>query len=367
MKEKPSVAIVHDWLYGGGAELVVEQLHKMYPDAPIYTSYCSDEWRERLDHKVVTGYLQKWPFAQLRKFLPLLRQYWFKRLNLDAYDLVISSTGNGEAKFVTVKETAKHICYCHTPVHFYWQKYNEYLQNPGFRPKWLVRMGLRILVNPLRKRDYEAAQRVDHFIANSSHIQKDIKKYYGRESIVIHPPVEINNFRSQSPVASLPAKSGYVVWGRHVPYKRFDIVIEACNQLKLPLTVIGVGPQTEALKAIAGPTVTFAGFATRENLIRLARGATAFIFSSEEDFGISPVEAQALGLPVIAYKAGGALDYMQPGVNGTFFEEQTVESLMATLKKFDPSMYYSKKIIKTASAFEATEFRQKTAAYLKVV
>jgi hypothetical protein len=157
------VALVHDWLYGGGAEKVVLELHKMFPDAPIYTSYCTDEWRHNLDNKVITGYLQNWPFSSLRKFLPLLRQRWFRTLDLSEFDIVISSSGNGEAKFVSVKEPAVHICYCHTPTHFYWRHYEQYLRNPGFRPYWLVRLALKVLVKPLRKRDYRAAQKVGYF------------------------------------------------------------------------------------------------------------------------------------------------------------------------------------------------------------
>ncbi len=161
----PRIAIVHDWLYGGGAEQVVLALHKLYPEAPIYTSYCSDEWREKLNNKVVTGYLQSWPFAKLRKFLPLLRQFWFKRLDLSEFDVIISSSGNGEAKFVTTNADQKHICYCHTPTHFYWRKYTQYLKDPGFRPEWLVKFFLKLLLKPLRKRDYKAAQKVDFFIS----------------------------------------------------------------------------------------------------------------------------------------------------------------------------------------------------------
>lgn len=365
-KAAPKVAIVHDWLYGGGAELVVEELHKLYPDAPIYTSYTTSEWRQRLDNKVITGYLQHWPFSRLRKFLPLLRQRWFRKLDLRQFDLVISSSGNGEAKFVRVSGRAKHICYCHSPNHFYWRKYEEYVKEPGFRPKWLVRLGLRLLVRPLKKRDYQAAQQVDHFIANSRHIQADIKTYYGRESKVIHPPVDIENF--SLPKASLSThKSGFVIWGRHVPYKRFDLAIEACTKLGLPLTVIGTGPLTAQLKQQAGPTVSFAGFATRENLIHLANQATGFIFPSEEDFGISPVEALNLGLPVIAYKAGGALDYIRPGKNGIFFEEQTVESLSSALRSFKSTDYSATQVRRSASQFSKPMFRKKLARFIEQI
>lgn len=148
------VAIVHDWLVGGGAELVVQEMHRMFPEAPIYTSYCSDEWRQKLDGKVVTGWLQRWPFSKLRKYLPLLRIWWFTHLDLSEYDLVISSSGNGEAKGVRVPSTTTHICYCHTPTHFYWRHYDQYLRHPGFgicNP--LARLGLRLLVGPLRRWD----------------------------------------------------------------------------------------------------------------------------------------------------------------------------------------------------------------------
>ena len=149
---KPKIAIVHDWIYGGGAEKVILEIHKLYPDAPIYTSFCSDEWRERLDNKVVTGYLQRWPFSKIRRLLPLLRQWWFAKLDLSEFDIIISSSGNGEAKFVRKSRPDQlHICYCHTPTHFYWRHYDEYIKRPSFRPQWLARLGLRTLVRPLKK------------------------------------------------------------------------------------------------------------------------------------------------------------------------------------------------------------------------
>lgn len=366
MKQQ-KVAIVHDWLYGGGAELVVEELHKLYPEAPIYTSYCSDEWRKRLDNKVITGYLQLWPFAKLRKFLPVLRQHWFKNLNLNEFDLIISSSGNGEAKFVTKKEGATHVCYCHTPTHFYWRKYNEYLKSPSFKPKWLVRLGLKALVKPLRKRDYKAAQQVDYFIANSSHIQNDIKQFYGRESVVIHPPVDTALFKyNKSPSAS-DEHSGFILWGRHVPYKRFDLAIRACNELAAPLTIIGTGPETPALKLIAGPTVTFTGFVSQEELVKLASTSEAFLFPGEEDFGIAPVEAMALGLPVVAYKSGGALDYITPGESGVFFEEQTTKSLREALKQFDKQKFSAAEITKSAEKFSNHEFQSRVKVFVESI
>lgn len=370
------VAIVHDWLYGGGAEQVVLELHRMYPDAPIYTSYCSDEWREKLDGTVVTGYLQHWPFSSLRKFLPVLRQRWFRQLDLSEFDLIISSSGNGEAKFVqtsakrkmvhkSVNDTVKndkseangpiHICYCHTPTHFYWRKYDEYLKNPSMRPKWLARLGLKLLVKPLRKRDYEAAQEVDYFIANSSHIQADIKTFYGRDSVVIHPPVDITRFQLPAHSPQLP-RNGFITAGRLVPYKRVDIIIEACNQLKLPLKIIGSGPDEARLKSMAGPTIEFLGYVPNEAMPPLFQSAQAFIFAAEEDFGITPVEAMAAGTPVIAYKAGGALDYVTPGQTGEFFSPQNAESQVGTLKKFDNSRYQPETVRQQAINFSPEAF-----------
>ena len=353
------VAIVTDWIYGGGGERVVEEIHKMFPDAPIYTSYCSSSWKRRLDGKVVTGYLQHTPFRQLRKFLPLLRQWWFSGLDLSKFDLVISITGNGEAKFVRVPN-GTHVSYCHTPVHFYWRKYDEYIKQPGFRPKWLVRLGLRLLLKPLRNRDYKAAQKVDYFIANSRHIQSDIKQFYSKDSVVIHPPIEVIRF---SPVKGRP-RHGLVIAGRHVPYKHFDIAIEACNKLQLPLTVIGTGPEYAKLKKIGGKTVTFLGRVPDEELEHELASAEAFIFPSFEDFGIAPVEAMASGTPVIAYQAGGALDYVVEGRTGLFFKEQTADSLISALKRFPGHTFRSEVIVKEAHNFDKKHFQKAITDYL---
>ena len=359
------VAIIHDWLYGGGAEKVVLELHRMYPEAPIYTSYCSDEWRRKLDDKVITGYLQKWPFANLRKFLPVLRQRWFRNLDLSKFDLIISSSGNGEAKFArAAKPGAKHICYCHSPTHFYWRHYNAYLQNPGFGPTPLVRTALKFLVEPLRKKDYQAAQAVDYFIANSNRIKDDVKTYYDRDAEVIHPPVDIERFM----VAATDKKpSGFVTMGRLVPQKRIDLIIAACNELQVPLKVIGNGQQLTALKSIAGQTISFKTNISDQQLPAELITAKAFVFAAEEDFGIAPVEAMAAGLPVVAYGQGGALDYVVPGKTGELFAKQSLSSLANVLKEFKASNYAASDIKKQAARFSRENFQKNMSAFIKSV
>lgn len=341
----------------GGGEKVVEQFHHLYPEAPVYTSYCTDSWRKNLDDKVVTGYLQHWPFSKLRRFLPVLRQWWFARLDLSDFDIVISITGNGEAKFVRPghvslkKRLARllrlspspnsqppnpiHICYCHTPPHFYWAQYDEYMKRPSMRPYWLARLGLWVLVKPLRKRDYTAAQNVDHFIANSTNIQNDIKRFYGRDSTIIFPPINCEQFIQLSPRGKkrIPKKPQCIWWGRVVPAKRLDIAVEACNQLGLPFTIVGRGPELENLRKIAGPTITLTGYLPDEERDALIQKADLFLFPSFEDFGVAPVEALAAGLPVVAYRAGGALDYIHEGKNGVFFNNQQPEDLAEAITK----------------------------------
>lgn len=353
MKDSPKVAIVHDWLVGGGAEKVVLELHRMFPEAPIYTSYATDEWREKLDNKVITGFLQKWPFSKLRKFLPVLRIWWFTHLDLSNYDLVISSSGNGEAKGIKVPKSTKHICYCHAPTHFYWRHYDQYIKNPGFGAfNSLARLGLKLLVGPLRRWDLKASKRPDIMIANSTHTQSEIKKYYERDSIVIHPPVDLEKFKPNAQTE----RRGFITAGRLAPYKRTDIIVEACTQLNLPLKVIGSGPELKTLKKLAGPNVQFLGWINDKDMPAELTSAEAFLFAAFEDFGVTPVEAMAAGTPVIAYKAGGALDYVVEGKTGLFFEDQTVNSLCETLQKFDPKSFDSPEISRHAQQFSPGQF-----------
>ena len=356
------VAIVHDWLYGGGAERVVQELHRMYPDAPIYTSYCTDEWRKRLDNKVVTGFLQRWPFSKLRKFLPVLRIWWFTHLDFSGYDMVISSSGNGEAKGIRVPQGVLHICYSHAPTHFYWRHYEAYLKSPGFGifdP--LARLGLRLLVGPLRRWDLKAAKRPDMFIANSTHTKNEIKRFYGRNALVVQPPIDIERFQ----VASQGKRHGFVTAGRQTPYKRNDIIVQACTKLGLPLTVIGRGPEHQKLVAMAGPTVVFPDNVTDAQMGQYFANAEAFLFAAYEDFGITPVEALAAGTPVIAYKAGGSLDYVQEGKTGLFFRQQAVDSLCKAIQQFQGQRFNHKSVAAAATRFSPQAFQRAMRAAIK--
>jgi len=362
MDRSPKVAIVHDWLVGGGAERVVYELHLLYPEAPIYTSYCTDEWREKFNGKVVTGWLQHWPFSKLRKYIPALRIWWFTRLDLSGYDFVISSSGNGEAKGIRTPKNTTHICYCHSPTHYYWRHYDQYLKQPGFgvfNP--LARLGLRLLVGPLRKWDLKASKRPDYYIANSAHIQSDIQKYYGREAVVIHPPVDVDRFAGKG----TNPRQGFVTVGRQVPFKQTDIIVEACTKLGLPLKVIGRGTEHDNLMRLAGPSVTFLDNVSDKEMPKHIASAQAFLFAAFEDFGVTPVEAMAAGTPVIAYKAGGALDYVVSGETGEFFAEQSVASLTSALQKFDPAKFKPKDLRTHAEAFDALHFRKAIQAFIK--
>ena len=361
------VAIVCDWLVGtGGAERVVLELHNLFPDAPIYTSQYDSKpeaWHGQnwfADADVRTLWLQKLPKG-LRKFLPPLRAWAFGRLNLRDYDLVISSTG-AEAKAVKTGPNTKHISYIHSPTHYYWIRYDEYLKNPGFgRLDPLARLGLRLFVGPLRKWDYRAAQKPDVLVANSSHTQKMIKKFYGRDSVVVHPPVDIERFAGKNE----EPRRGFVTTGRQTPYKRIDLVVEAFNKLDLPLLVLGNGPAHGDLKKLAGRKVTFKKTPSDEEVAHYLQTSLAFILPNLDDFGIVAVEALAAGTPVVAYKAGGALDYIEPKVNGLFFNEQTTEALAGAVSDFLSLKFSHQRIQQSAEKFSAKNFRTNFAKLLK--
>ncbi|MDQ5932590.1 MAG: hypothetical protein QG649_675, partial [Patescibacteria group bacterium] len=247
---KPKVAIVADWLTNmGGAENVVLALAEAFPGAPIYTStYAPEAMPKFAKYDVRTTYLQRLPrpLRKLHKLLPMLRVNALKHLDLSEFDVIISSS-SAEAKQVRKTRAGQiHICYCHTPIRYYWSHYDEYKQDPGFgRLNWLVRLLMPLIVPGLKRADFEAAQRVDVFIANSTEVQKRITKYYGQPSTVVHPPVDVDRFT--------PARERgdhYVTLGRQVPYKHHDLAVSAATKLNLTLKVYGSGSQHELLRQL---------------------------------------------------------------------------------------------------------------------
>lgn len=339
----------------GGAERVLLEMHKLYPDADIVTSVYNPHAMPAFEHlDVKTTWLQKMPFLKFnQQFWAPLRPLAFRMLDLSEYDVVISSD-SGEAKNVRVRDDAIHISYNNTPIRYYWSHYKEYKADPGFG--WLnpiIRLVMPVFVWQLKKTDYKAAQKVDYFISNSSEIQKRVKKYYHRSSAVINPSVDVGRFK----IDKKSKRSGYLIAGRQTPYKKFDLAIGACNQLELPLTVVGSGTEHEKLKKMAGPTITFKTDVSDQDLVDLFHQHEAFIFPAEEDFGIVPIEAMAAGMPVVAFAKGGVVDWMKPGITGETFGYQNVKSLAKVLRKFDPKKYSPKDLLENSERFSNERFQ----------
>jgi glycosyltransferase involved in cell wall biosynthesis len=364
------VAIVCDWLTGiGGAERVVYELHKMYPEAPIYTSqYDPSSITGFEEADIRTTWLQTLP-TSMKKFLPLLRAWTFSRMDLSEYDLVISSSG-AEAKGVKTGPNTTHICYCHSPTHYYWVRHDEYLEDPGFPQglNWAAKLGLKLLIRPLKRWDRRAAQRPDHIVTNSTHTRDMIKKYYKRDAEVIYPPVDIARFKlSGSSKETL--RHGFVIAGRQVPYKRFELAIEAADSIGVPLIVIGDGPSHKRLEKLAdklpGRGTTFLTAVSDIDLVEHFQTSLGFIMPNMDDFGIVAVEAMAAGTPVVAYNKGGALDYVIPNKTGVFFEKQTVKSLASAMETAMSKSWDYSNITQHAQQFSVEAFTKNMRNYIK--
>ncbi len=356
----PKIAIVADWLTNmGGAENVVLALHEAFPDAPIYTStYVPEKMPAFKGLDVRTTKLQNLPgvLKKFHKFFPMQRVRAFQELDLSEFDIIISSS-SAEAKQVRkTRPDQIHICYCHTPIRYYWSHYDQYKKDPGFgKLNWPIRLAMPFIVPPLKKADYTAAQKVDLFIANSTEVQKRIKTYYGKPSTVIYPPVSVSRF-SPSRIRG----DYYVALGRQVPYKRIDLAVAAATKLDVPLKVFGNGSEHEKLVEIAGPKVEFYtdrfGDASDEVVTAALNSAKGFIFPSEEDFGIVQVEALAAGTPVISYARGGTLDIVQEGISGTLFQEQTVDSVTEAIRKAERIDFMPATLQRKAKRFDKSLF-----------
>ncbi|MDP4000576.1 MAG: glycosyltransferase [bacterium] len=361
---RPKVALVHDHLVqDGGAEQVLRELMRIWPDAPVYTAYY-DPRRMGPDFRrtggsgrahtggkdIRTSYLQRLPLA--RRFykwtLPLIDGA-FRRFDLSEYDVVVSSA-SAWAKSVRTGPDTLHVCYCHTPTRYLWSDADRYIGETGY-PR-VLKSAFRGMLGRLRKKDLRGARGVDAYVANSRYVADRIKKYYRRPSVVIHPPVDSSKFGP-----SRKRGDYFLLAGRLEPYKRGDIVIEAANRLGARLVVMGDGTDRRRLEKLAGPTVEFTGRVSDARRKKLFAEADALINPQEEDFGITVVEALASGAPVLAYRRGGAAEIVTARA-GAFFERQTPDAVAAALRRFKPQRYRKADLTARARDFSAARFRR---------
>jgi glycosyltransferase involved in cell wall biosynthesis len=355
------LALVHDWLNQiGGAEDVLETLVEMFPGAPIYTSMY---WPEKMptayrEWDIRVTWMDRLPgiYRHHQPYLPLY-PLAFAGLDLSGYDLVLSNK-SGFCHGVRTGNTT-HICYCLAPTRYVWD-FDAYAAREALSSA--TRTALRPLVALLRRWDYRAAQQVDRFIAISREIQARIQRYYDRDSVIIHPPVDTGRFK---PAAA--HDDYYLIVSRLIPYKRIDLAVRAFNQLGLPLLIAGDGRDREALETLAGPTVTFLGYVPDEYLPDLFARCKASILPGMEDFAITPVQAQAAGRPVIAYGGGGTLDTVIEGETGAFFSEMSPEALAKAVRDFDPGAVDPQTCIRSAARFDVRVFKRQLSEFIDKV
>jgi len=339
---------------------VLESLFRLYPNAVLYTSLYDKKkavWAKKI--KVVPSFLQKIPLIRTRhELIPYLMPIAFEGFDFTSFDLVISVTSEA-AKGVVVPPSVRHVCICLTPTRYLWSGYEEYFKNillrtVGYPFIWYLRMW-----------DKVAATRPDIFIAISQNVKGRIATYYKRDSVLIYPPSDLL-FRTTSDI-KIQEKDYFLVVSRLTPYKRIDLAIRAANRAKVPLVVIGEGSEWERLDALSGPTIMFKGKVTDEELIAYYKNCKAFIFPGNEDFGITMVEAQLAGRPVIAYKGGGALEIIKNGKTGVFFDKQTVSSLTTVLKNFKSSRYNKETCKSNGKRFSEKRFMKEMQDFINTL
>ena len=356
------IALAHDDLIQyGGAERVVDVFHAIYPSAPLYTTVYAKatmpahyrQWDIR------TSFMQRLPGAAkfYQAYLPLY-PLAIEHFDFTDYDVVLSSSSRFAKGIITDTDTF-HVCYCHAPMRFAWN-YHDYMK--GERMAGRVRKFLPLVLHYVRLWDEVSARRVDAYIANSQVVARRIKKRYGRHATVINPPVDTRLYRPQPG----GQHGGYFLMvARLQPYKRIDVAIDAFNELGLPLKIVGTGRQEAELRERANPNIEFLGTVPDADLKKLYAGCRAYVFPGIEDFGISPLEAQASGRPVIAYGKGGALESVVPGVTGEFFTEQTAECLVEIISRFDDKEYDPARIRLHAEQFDTEVFKRKIATFVE--
>jgi glycosyltransferase involved in cell wall biosynthesis len=354
------VAIVHYWLVGmRGGEKVVEALCELYPEADIFTHvYVPEKVSDRINqHKIITTFINSLPWASkmYKTYLPLM-PLALEQLDLRSYDLIISSE-SGPSKGIIPSSDAIHVCYCHTPMRYIWNMYHDYRSGAGR----VARLMMPPLSHYLRMWDVTSAARVDSFVANSATVAKRIHRYYGADSVVIHPPVDTDAFS-----IAAPSELGdyYLMAGELVSYKRPDLAVRAFNEMGLELVVIGGGEMLDEIRGLAGPTVTVLGAQPFDVLKQHYAGCRALIFPGEEDFGMVPVEAMASGRPVVAFGRGGATETVAKGLSGIFFTEQTVEAISSAVKSLAGIEIDPEKIAAHARQFGRDQFFRKMRTHI---
>ncbi len=357
------IAFVHDYLVQyGGAERVLECLTEIYPYASIYTILHNKDAMHGVfeDKRIYTSYLQKFPFARKwHRIFPLLMPPAIEQFDFSSYDVVVSDSSSYAKGIITRPETL-HICYMHTPMRYAWDDCQKYTRDFYF--PHLIKKLIPFAMNYIRVWDKASADRIDLFIANSNFVARRIKKYYRKDSVVIHPPVDTKNFAA----AESSAKEDYFLMvGRLIAYKRHSIAIRAFNEMKLPLKIIGRGPELKRLKKIAGPTIEFMERVNDENLKKFYTDCQAVIFPQEEDFGIVAIEALSSGKSLIAYRGGDIPEHMEENKMGVFFDEQTSAGVIEAVKKFQQLSFDNQYIRSKVLKFDREIFKEKMKTFIE--
>jgi glycosyltransferase involved in cell wall biosynthesis len=358
------VAIVHDWLVTWrGGEKVLEAIASIYPDAPIYTLFLDRKClppalagREIIVHRGANF------FRPIRKALLPLMPFWIESFSLEKYDLVIS-TSSCVAKGVMVGPSTKHLCYIHSPMRYVWDQRDEYLGKLRRIP--VIGLLIEFASTTLRMWDTVTSSRVSQFVANSRFVKRRVERYYGKSSVVIHPPIDIERFRPKS--KSVVKGDYFLAAGAFVGYKRFDLAIEACKQAGKKLVIAGSGPDLKKLQSLAGPNVEFEVSPSDDRWVELLQKAKALIFPGVEDFGMIAIESMAAGTPVIALKAGGALDFIVEETSGIYFDSLSADSLAKAFQRFDKIDWSSDALIRHSTSFSYQEFLTKMREQLEVL
>ncbi len=355
------IAIVHDYLTQyGGAERVLKMFTEIFPYAPIYTLVYDEKATFGIfKNKIIrTSFLQKVPMAKAYyRAFAFLMPFAIEQFDLSKYDVVLSDSASF-AKGIITKPTTKHICYCHTPMRFAWDDSQKYIEEFYF-PRFVKKL-INIPMNYIRLWDKLAADRVDAYIANSKFVANRIKKYYNKKAEVIYPPVKTSFFESGK-----VSKDYFLIVGRFLPYKRFDIAVQAFNELNLPLIIIGDGPEKNKLMKMANGNIKFLGNLGDIEVRKYYSECRAFIFPQEEDFGITAGEAMASGKPVIAYRGGGALETIEENKTGIFFDEQNAKSLREAVERFHHCQFDAGYIRNYSLKFSEERFKSEILQFIE--